>query len=320
MTVAAPEAPPSTPVSPRTAAVEATISAYEARAVTAALGALTDTVEGITQALAQAAGTPRYAAALRAAADALASLRPQVALRLTAVTPMGARIGAKQAGAALPDQWRADRDPNLRRILRPLDGSLRAAARESARDLRSGTPTPQQAARIVERVQRRAHAAAVNATHTAVASGFTSAADAAGRSRMWVSERTGCLACLAYSGQVAEPGAGYFPVSGISGRSFPWVSRDAGIPGPPLHPGCRCHQELPTPGLSVGLAREARRSVARGWSEYDSLPARLEAVDRLLTSGAQLPRTVEERAARDLRRGSFSNRHVPRTPYRSGRQ
>ena len=53
--------------------------------------------------------------------------------------------------------------------------------------------------------------------------------------------------------------------------------------------------------------------MARGWSDYASLPERLRAVDLLFQRGALLPKTVLQRAAADRRRGSFSQRHRPRT-------
>lgn len=54
-----------------------------------------------------------------------------------------------------------------------------------------------------------------------------------------------------------------------------------------------------TPGDA--LQREARRSVLRGFSGSDSLPARLRATDALLAVGAGLPRSVEARARAAVR-------------------
>jgi hypothetical protein len=62
------------------------------------------------------------------------------------------------------------------------------------------------------------------------------------------------------------------------------------------------------------LKREAQRSVARGFSGYDSKPARLRAADRLLRHPTLLPKTVVERARRDVKRGAFSNRHNTNLP------
>lgn len=78
---------------------------------------------------------------------------------------------------------------------------------------------------------------------------------------------------------------------------------------------CRCYQ-IPVPVLegypvmpwetgpvhpSEALQREARRSVAKGMSGSDSLPARLRATSALLAVGAGLPKSVEAKARAAVR-------------------
>src|SRR5581483_2874939 len=89
--------------------------------------------------------------------------------------------------------------------------------------------------------------------------------------------------------------------------------------GPPRHPNCRCRLRIIAADNTLvpeALRREAERSVARGWSDYDSRRSRLNAAERLLSRGAsRLRRTVQERGRRDVARGSFSTRHRPRAPH-----
>lgn len=142
---------------------------------------------------------------------------------------------------------------------------------------------------------------------------------------VWVAERGACLTCLALSGHVIDPnsGAGFdeFATFGQPG-SAPTVW-PPGMPlmGPPRHPNCRCRIRIVAADNTMvpdALRREAERSVARGWSEYDSRRSRLGAADRLVRSANRLAMTPNERARRDVARGQFSTRHRPRTSLRVG--
>lgn len=127
---------------------------------------------------------------------------------------------------------------------------------------------------------------------------------------MWVPERNACLHCLAYAGQVTDPGT---PFPG--GRTFgDKPLSDVPLKGPPLHPNCRCRLSVwlgSRDGVGdteapKALEREAWRTVLRGWSPYASEPARIRAADRLLDNlpGA-MPASVQEYARRAIRRGYF---------------
>lgn len=155
------------------------------------------------------------------------------------------------------------------------------------------------------------------ATNRAVNQGISDTAKASGVRLLWASERNACLKCLAYSGLAVTP-PGVFPAGLTLGTG---KSTLGAIPYPPLHRYCRCRvrpyagpdaTEKGTDEAS-GLQREAMRTVARGWSDYASQPERLRAVDLLLQRGFQLPKTVLARAARDLKRGRFNQRHKPLT-------
>lgn len=156
-------------------------------------------------------------------------------------------------------------------------------------------------------------------------------ADRHGSGRMWVAERDACLHCLALSGQVVGPGQPF------DGAATFYVGPDGGLKplpvypagplwGPPRHPNCRCYT-IPTPQLegypvhpwetravhpSEALQREARRSVLRGDSGSDSLPARLRATGALLAVGARLPRSVQARARAALRARRYPDRRWDR--------
>lgn len=141
---------------------------------------------------------------------------------------------------------------------------------------------------------------------------------------VWFAERDACLTCLALSGHVIDPNLGQgFDEDATFGKpgSAPEVW-PPGMPlmGPPRHPSCRCRLRIIGADNTLvpqALRREAERSVARGWSGYDSRRSRLSAADRLVRGANRLPKTVNTRAARDVARGSFSTRHRPRTNLRA---
>lgn len=154
-------------------------------------------------------------------------------------------------------------------------------------------------------------------TNREVNNGSSQLAEQLDAGLLWVAERTGCVHCLAYSGVVADHGRHFPPDLSFGDRPLkPWP--DGLLDRPPLHPHCRCRvtpwlghdgQRGGPTALPEVLKREARRSVLRGWS-LDSEPesVRLAAADRLLRQGANLPRTVEDRARAAVRRGHFASR------------
>lgn len=138
---------------------------------------------------------------------------------------------------------------------------------------------------------------------------------------VWVAERDACLTCLALSGHVIDPnvGQGFDEFATFSPHGAPQVW-PPGMPlmGPPRHPNCRCRLRIIAADNTMvpdALRREAERSVARGWSGHDSRRSRLAAADRLVRHANRLPMTVNERARRDVDRGSFSTRHRPRAQH-----
>lgn len=115
-----------------------------------------------------------------------------------------------------------------------------------------------------------------------------------------VPERDACLRCTSYAGSICEPAGLFAPV-----RAF-----ESGIEAEvrvPVHPWCRCTKKLvhrdDADRAADPLRREAERSVAR----FDALPsesdrARTRAARLLIEQGSRLPKTVLQRAGREVRR------------------
>lgn len=137
-------------------------------------------------------------------------------------------------------------------------------------------------------------------------------AQAVGMARRWVAERDACLTCVSMQGEVADAGEEFASLSKTV--SFSGVKIPA-IENPPMHPHCRCIIQLHDRAdqmVITALKREAKRSVLKGWSLPSESPQeRLQAADRLLHRGAGLPQSVEDAAARAVKRGGFKSRRVP---------
>lgn len=146
-------------------------------------------------------------------------------------------------------------------------------------------------------------------THRGIALGVAEVARESGLNVVWIAERNACLNCLAYAGRVVRPGAPFPPGLTYADKALVQLGP---LLGPPLHPNCRCQLELTDlePGdIDVALAREAARSVARGLTDHASEPARFRAADRLVKSATTLlPKSVIDRARRNLRDGAFKAR------------
>lgn len=169
---------------------------------------------------------------------------------------------------------------------------------------------------VLQAAERAANGAETDAAwvvHRSATLGKHVAADERGWNLVWVTERNACLNCLAYAGRVIAP-RGVFP-GGLTYGDHP-LQPYGPLVGPPLHPHCRCQLDRTNlqPGtLDIGLAREAARSVARGLTDYASNPARFRAVQRLVNGQlalpdaalVQLPRSVMDRARRNLAAGQF---------------
>lgn len=163
----------------------------------------------------------------------------------------------------------------------------------------------------------RLNAAIAHTVNEAVNEGIAEQIRKSGAKKVWVSERDACVTCAAYAGHVVAVDED-FP-AGLS-----WDPNQRGrteaIATPPRHPHCRCRiaawdDDWAVPGvppLPEVLQREARRSIARGWSlPTESGAARIRAARELLRTGARLPKSVAEFAADAVRAGRFTDRTFP---------
>lgn len=137
--------------------------------------------------------------------------------------------------------------------------------------------------------------------------GVTRVADVAQVPTVWVAETNACVHCLAYSGEVTQPGVDFPGGLTYGKKSY----HPDPLPAPPLHPNCRCHVEpLNDQSYADGLRREANRSVLRGFSlESESMAVRVDAARRLLDSGVDAPKSVLAYARSAVKRGSFTTRN-----------
>ncbi|ARX81530.1 hypothetical protein SMD44_00928 [Streptomyces alboflavus] len=213
----------------------------------------------------------------------------------------GLRRRAAAIGAAI-----ADRRDRALAILRP------SRARRWS-DVQAGIGAAQSALPAT-----RAHIATT--VNEAVNEASLTAIDHQGAQKLWIAERDACVNCAAYSGMVVAADAD-FP----AGLSWDPNQRGRGkaLAAPPKHPHCRCRVTAweegwapeGVPSFPDSLRREARRSIARGWSlPTESGAARIRAARELLRTGAGLPKSVEEFAALAVRAGRFTDRTVPTGP------
>jgi hypothetical protein len=176
---------------------------------------------------------------------------------------------------------------------------------------------------LIKTLDTKAKRLAASASGNAQAEGVIQAAKANNLKLIWVNELNACLHCLAYAGRVIDTGNEFgehsFAAKAPKFNDLKLEHPDGVILGPPLHPHCRCRlrvwdgPEPREPGsfdagsttFAEALQREARRAVLRGASNYDSLPARIEAAEKLLDAGANLPVSVERRAKRAIDAGQF---------------
>lgn len=303
------------------------------QAVTAPLeGQVTAANAAITVAALALAGagviTVAGAAQLRSLiARVFGAITPDMSEALAAWSLTGMRLGVSQAFEQTPgpDLPLVVRDPDIRAVIGDVDTR---AQRELDRAVRLSKILPMTKQADVDQVVSAAYRSVTQAqsdtrwtANRSVNAGTAEVAEREGAALLWVAERTACLHCLAYSGYSVRAGD-TFPQN-LTFSNKP-LSLDA-VPYPPRHPNCRCRVNVwygpvgEPEGMSSrqapgALAREARRSVLRGWSDYASLPERLRAADRLLMRGADLPKTVAARARTDVKRGKFSERHRKQLP------
>ncbi|QQM45193.1 hypothetical protein [Streptomyces liliifuscus] len=275
----------------------------------------------------------RVLAAIREAIDRLfkgLGFRARTALEraLKPAAALGVSQGA-QVLTLLTGRPAPRRSPHLPWALRRVANSLPGLAEEQRRSAlsllkpalvrRLGLTGALAAIGRARGVVGRLKATLSQTVNEAVNEGIAEQIRQAGARKVWISERDACTACLAYAGLVVDENAD-FPGGlnwdpGQRGRTDP-------IATPPRHPHCRCRiaawdDDWAVPGIPSMpevLQREARRSVARGWSlPSESNAARIRAARELIRTGPRLPKSVVEFASDAVRAGRFENRTFPAT-------
>jgi hypothetical protein len=247
---------------------------------------------------------------LAALASGMVSELPRIVEGLQQVIEGGLKLGTR-AAPKRPARVRLRPSRELTAAIRKLRTQVReqlAAAEAHARaaDLRRFSDVTTVMAKAQQAVNS-VSAAARWASNRAVNEGAAAVADAAGVPRLWVAEAGACLTCLAYAGELAQPGEP-FPAGLTFGDSSTVTEA---LDHPPAHPNCRCRIQPwygtePSFGIELptALKREAQRAVLRGTSDHASRPAKLRAADRLLKTGLSgLPDTVKIRARAKVKAG-----------------
>jgi hypothetical protein len=291
-----------------TAALTGWVGAFGALTVTGTGAALTSYLAGVRRDVARAtAGMEQRAPrAIEDALDEAAAVGARHAVEFATHAGAGRHHGG--AVAAPRDAVDAARSLGVLvrdhlRLSRALLGE-REVRRSGWRGVLAGIGAARQAVATVGRV-------GAWAVHRAINDGAAQAIAILGADGLWVAEPDACVACLAYSGRLAD-GDGRFP-GGLS--LDPRQARAGALPieGPPRHPHCRCRLTpwlpswAPSRGLSLPdlLQQQAWRSAATGRARpTESRAARLRAARTLLTAPG-VPAGVRHQARTAVAAGHF---------------
>lgn len=197
------------------------------------------------------------------------------------------------------------------------DADLITAARQAERSVAADVSTARKLARLPDVDIATALAPAFKASNSIERSvttlvnsagnaGAKAVADKVKLPTVWVAETNACVECLAYSGEIADPGDQFAGGLTYGAKSY----NPSPIPYPPRHPNCRCTIEpLFAPEYATALKREADRSVLRGFSlESEPMKVRLDAAERLIEKGVVAPKSVIAYSKKAIRAGEFPNR------------
>jgi hypothetical protein len=131
---------------------------------------------------------------------------------------------------------------------------------------------------------------------------------------MWVPERDACARCQRYAGLTLLDPRDTFP-GGLSFDPAQQTTDAPDVSGPPLHPHCRCELQIIPRGdsgpASEALAREAQRSILKGWALESEGDASRRRAAKALVDHAQVPKSVKAEARKRLRETGDFNRAVP---------
>lgn len=274
--------------------------------------------------------------------NALLGVRTRVSPRILRYARRAARLGARQARqhAGMPTRGVTARvSPRLVATILTVDNAVQDRIDTAVTMLRETPPTSwgavTDALSVANQARGAADAAARTAVNTAANAAVAEQAEQVGARLLWLAERDACVACLAYAGELSDPGGGGFRIGLTFGKRpvLPWPDPNH-LPGPPLHRWCRCrlmlwfghdtqaaaaalpegartaHVDMP-----AALKREAVRSILRGFSlPSESERLRLWAAERALARKLVAPKSVKQYARAAIRRGRWPTRDVPRPP------
>lgn len=245
----------------------------------------------------------------RVRAQIIALTAPAIGRDLAAAISAAFDVGVRDAigiiGEGAPDGVPNRPPAYLIALARQAEKDI-AADVAKARALARAGMDPAAAFSAASSAKTRLDRAVTTIVNGAGNAGTTIVADLADMPTVWVAETNACVTCLAYSGQVADPGK-KFP----AGRSYGARSTVASpLDHPPAHPNCRCTVEpLNSDEYAEALRREADRSVLRGFSlASESMATRVDAARRLLASDVEAPKSVIAYAERAVGAGRFPNR------------
>ena len=235
---------------------------------------------------------------------------------------LGARQAVTEAGAQMPQRDTLTLDAALLGRLADLASKRQQFAQDAAAtagQIRTRAQVTQSFA-LAHRAVTATRGTVEDLVHEAARSGIDQVAVADGWQQMWIGERNACARCQSFQGAIAEPPDFLFhPVlagSWLRPEDHMGVTID-------LHPHGRCRprlvraddsriSSLMDPGsLTNVLRREARRSIVLGLAlPSESQALRLRAAKDLLErrGGAHLPKTVEAKARRRIKAGTFRTR------------
>ncbi|WP_336158185.1 hypothetical protein [Amycolatopsis sp. VC5-11] len=166
-----------------------------------------------------------------------------------------------------------------------------------------------QAGNIVERAARTAANDELN-------EGLAAAAEHVGGRLVWIAERDACVACLALSGHVIEPGDAFDWRLTFGAKAYPPMGFDAEgelveieLERPPRHPYCRCrvspwlgHDEAGALSVTHDWADAAADSLARG-DLVGAAAAQKAAAEASASAAFDLPSALRREAERSILRG-----------------
>ncbi|WP_410644510.1 hypothetical protein [Amycolatopsis sp. lyj-346] len=186
---------------------------------------------------------------------------------------------------------------------------VEALERGSFKTINRQLAVADQAGNIVERAAR-------TVTNDELNEGLAAAAEHVGGRLVWIAERDACVACLALSGQVVEPGDAFdwrltFGAKAYQPKDYNAAREpvDIELERPPRHPYCRCrvspwlgHDETAAWRVTHDWAEAIKDAQAKG-DQMAVDAARRAAAAAVDSAAFDLPAALRREAERSILRG-----------------